>query len=223
MKKLSILFMPLLVITTLILAGCANLTSSNDSSSNTVSHTVAFDANGGTAVASQTVEDGKLATEPSTTNGSHNLIGWYNNAAKYDFTSKVTTDLALIAKWTTTVESKVEFDSTWNLDVNGTTYPQVGYVVLDCTVKTFENYSVLKGVATLKYSGTYSMTDSSITCTITFDSTNTGSNSKVGSSTEYTISGDTWTYSAVPALYGFGNKTVAATTVTKKVLETIEE
>jgi hypothetical protein len=213
MKKLSVLFTTFAVAATLSLAGCANVVSSTPDLP--VTHTVTFDANGGTAVASQTVEDNGLAISPTTTNGSHNLVGWYNGSVKYDFTSKVTSDLALTAKWTKTVDKKVKYSSSWNVT---NTVKSVGYIVLDCTAQTFENYAVVNGVDDLRYSGTYSMTESSITFEITASPTE----SNVGASTTYTISGDAWKYSADPAMVGFGNKTVDTTTVKKTVLETEE-
>jgi len=175
---------------------------------------VVFDSNGGSVVATQTVNDGSTVAKPADpTNGSHVLISWFNGDTQYDFAAKVTSDLVLKAKWTTTVESKVRYDSSWELTVNDKVTKVIGYVVLDCINKTFENYNVVNGGADLKYTGTYSETGSSITFTI----------SSRGLSTEYSISGNTWTYSSDPSMFGFGNKSVTTTTVTKTVLETVEQ
>jgi uncharacterized repeat protein (TIGR02543 family) len=65
---------------------------------------VTFNANGGSAVVSQTVTDGQKATEPSQpTRAGHAFDGWYTGsdyAAKWDFsTQTVTAAITLYAKW----------------------------------------------------------------------------------------------------------------------------
>lgn len=66
-------------------------------------HTVTFVTNGGTAVASQTVENGKTATKPeSPTNGSFEFLGWYADsefATEFDFASPISKDTKVYAKW----------------------------------------------------------------------------------------------------------------------------
>ena len=73
-------------------------------------HTVSFDVQGhGTAPESQTVNDGETATEPTApTAEGWTFGGWYTDAActaEYDFTTPVTVNLTLYAKWTETVET----------------------------------------------------------------------------------------------------------------------
>lgn len=64
------------------------------------SHTVTFDANGGSTVASQTVDDKAKAKEPTApTRSGWALDGWYLNGAKYDFNTPVTQDITLKAGW----------------------------------------------------------------------------------------------------------------------------
>lgn len=67
-------------------------------------YTVTFDANGhGTAPAAQSVEDGKTATKPANPTASGwTFKGWYKEAActnAYDFSTAVTGDITLYAKW----------------------------------------------------------------------------------------------------------------------------
>lgn len=69
------------------------------------SYTVSFDMNGvGKAPADQTVENGKKASEPDEPSAKGYLFGgWYMNSSctdKYDFSSRVTKDITLYAKWT---------------------------------------------------------------------------------------------------------------------------
>ena len=70
-----------------------------------VNHTVTFDANGhGTAPAAQSVESGKPAAKPADpTETGWTFGGWYTEAActtAFDFTTPVTADITLYAKWT---------------------------------------------------------------------------------------------------------------------------
>lgn len=70
----------------------------------TPTYTVTFDANGhGTAPAAQTVESGKTATMPADpTETGWVFGGWYKEAActnAYDFSTAVTGDITLYAKW----------------------------------------------------------------------------------------------------------------------------
>lgn len=74
-----------------------------------VYHTVTFNTNGGTAVASQKLEDGSCATEPTapTLNG-FTFAGWYSDEAlttEYDFTKPVTSDITIYAKWVAVTEA----------------------------------------------------------------------------------------------------------------------
>lgn len=81
-----------------VIAGEAPAPSAND-------HTVTFISNGGSAVAAQTVSDGDVATEPAKpAKENAEFDGWYTTAdfaegSEYDFSSKVTKDITLYAKW----------------------------------------------------------------------------------------------------------------------------
>ena len=69
------------------------------------SFTVTFDANGhGAAPAAQTVEEGRIAQEPADpTETGFTFGGWYTDAAcatAFDFSTVITGDITLYAKWT---------------------------------------------------------------------------------------------------------------------------
>ena len=66
-----------------------------------ITHEVAFDSKGGSAVASQVVEDGEKATKPADpVRDGYAFKGWYTKAGDaYDFSAAVTSDLKLVAKW----------------------------------------------------------------------------------------------------------------------------
>ncbi|WP_165776764.1 InlB B-repeat-containing protein [Bifidobacterium simiarum] len=79
----------------------------------TTTYTVSFDSAGGTAVASQSVRKNNKATQPANpTRNGYSFTGWYNGNTKYDFSTPVTSDLKLTARWAkNTVYRTVSFDS----------------------------------------------------------------------------------------------------------------
>jgi len=63
-------------------------------------YTVTFDSNGGTAVSSQTVTKGKTASKPTDpTKEGYTFVEWTLNGAKYDFNTKVNSNITLVASW----------------------------------------------------------------------------------------------------------------------------
>lgn len=74
-----------------------------DDPGNEESYTITFDSNGGSAVESQTVKRGMTVAEPTApTLEGYVFKGWYSNSGltiAYDFTTPVTTDIILYAKW----------------------------------------------------------------------------------------------------------------------------
>lgn len=95
MKRLKIGVMALFACL-LTLTGCSK-----------TEYTVKFDSNGGSAVASVTVADGSSVSKPTDpTYAGHTFEGWYVNlddTKPYDFSSKVTGNMTLKAKWSTGV------------------------------------------------------------------------------------------------------------------------
>ena len=65
---------------------------------------VAFDADGGTPVASQIVQKNDLAVNPSTSRLNYDFINWTLNGEEYDFGTPVTEDILLVARWEKHVE-----------------------------------------------------------------------------------------------------------------------
>jgi len=78
-------------------------------------YTVKFDSQGGTAVADAYVKEGdKVAKPADPTKAEYIFSGWYKEAGctnAYDFSSAVTQDLTLYAKWAEPVKYTVTFDS----------------------------------------------------------------------------------------------------------------
>lgn len=77
----------------------------------TVRYTVIFNSNNGSSVASQTVISGETATKPAApTKDGYVFAGWYVDSEltdEYDFSSAVTSDITLYAKWTVTVPTDI--------------------------------------------------------------------------------------------------------------------
>ena len=86
----------------------------------TPTHTVMFETNGGTAIESVSVEDQMTLTQPTTptkdsgdTMISYVFDGWYSNSdfsTVYDFSTKVTKDLTLYAKWREVIIYTITFN-----------------------------------------------------------------------------------------------------------------
>lgn len=63
-------------------------------------YTVTFDTAGGNTIQNQTVEEGNTITKPSDpTRDGYTFIGWYYNDAQYNFSTQVTSNVTLVAKW----------------------------------------------------------------------------------------------------------------------------
>ena len=62
---------------------------------------ITFDSDSGTAVESQFVESGETAEEPNALiKEGYRFDGWYNEDEKFDFSTPITKDIILTAKWT---------------------------------------------------------------------------------------------------------------------------
>ncbi len=67
----------------------------------TVYHKVSFVSDSETTIESQTVESGKTATEPSKpTKTGYTFSAWYDGENAFDFSTPITKDTTLTAKWT---------------------------------------------------------------------------------------------------------------------------
>lgn len=74
---------------------------SSSTSTKTTQYTVTFDSNGGSSVSTQKVNSGSKASKPSNpTKSGYKFAGWTLNGSSYNFDSKVTGNITLVAKWT---------------------------------------------------------------------------------------------------------------------------
>lgn len=63
-------------------------------------YTITFNSNGGSSVASQTVNEGAKASKPSNpTRSGYTFNGWLLNGSNYDFNTPVKSNITLIATW----------------------------------------------------------------------------------------------------------------------------
>ena len=96
--------------------------------------TVAFDANGGSVVASQKVTEGKVASKPADpTRTGYVFKGWFSDAKltrAYDFSAAVKSDFTLYAKWVRVVRPSDQFT-----DVTGTSTWVINQGYLDYAVE----------------------------------------------------------------------------------------
>ena len=88
------------VVVPIVPGGSGSSTTPGESSNK---HIVTFDSNGGSAVASQTVEKGDLAKQPDDpTRDGYTFEGWYTDLSfitAYDFSVTVNSNIILYAKW----------------------------------------------------------------------------------------------------------------------------
>lgn len=80
--------------------------------SNTKSFNITFNSGGGTKVNSQTVEEGKLVTKPANpTKTGYVFEAWQLNGKNYDFNTKVSSDITLVAKYRALKTISIAFDT----------------------------------------------------------------------------------------------------------------
>ena len=74
-------------------------------------YTVTFDSKGGSEVGSVRISaSGVSVSEPAEpSRAQHNFLGWYLNGEKYDFSSVVSSDITLVARWESLIEDTEVF------------------------------------------------------------------------------------------------------------------
>lgn len=85
-------------------------------------YTVSFDSKGGIKVDSQIVEHGSTATKPRTPHrNDYTFKGWYLDGKKFDFSTPITGDITLVARWTTKTSGGSNSSSDTTTKDNGKT------------------------------------------------------------------------------------------------------
>lgn len=137
-------------------------------------YTVTFDSQGGSSVESLKVVGGNTATKPSDpTRDKCIFIGWYTDAAgttAFDFTTPITDDLTLYAKWNVPVESITLSQSALSLTTGGTAALTVVFTPADATNKSVTYTSSDTDVVTVNESGVVTAVSAgTATITVTSD------------------------------------------------------
>ena len=155
-KKFVLAGLVLLAITGLLaLTSCKN-----DSVPETPKYTVTFNTDGGSTVASQTVESGQKATRPAadpTLEGSW-FLGWYSDeglANEFDFNTQITTATTVYAKWSYKLHIKpttlTNYTSPHAPSTGTWTYVEFGdwpQTIKDASVNVYETKSKEMGMFT---------------------------------------------------------------------------
>ena len=101
--KLSALFISGIFALICLFVSCSGTTGSSnpDSSSDDITYyTVTFNSDGGSSVASKKVESGKTVAKPDNpTKTDYEFEGWFIEDTEYNFSSPVTSNITLKAKW----------------------------------------------------------------------------------------------------------------------------
>ena len=134
------------------------VTNGNDVASYTITlrrrplYAVSFNANGGTAVNSQSIEEDAIIPEPVTTRAGYTFISW-----SYDFTQPIIEDTVITAAWTanTNTAYKVEYylenleDNNYTLieteNLQGTTD-----TTATAEIKTYDHFTLYKNNSILR-------------------------------------------------------------------------
>ena len=83
-------------------------------------YTVTFDSNGGSKVSNKTVVSGNTVSKPTDpTRSGYEFLGWYLNGSKYNFSTKITKNITLVAKWEKVESKPVETKYTVKFDSKG--------------------------------------------------------------------------------------------------------
>ena len=177
-----------------------------------ITYTVTFDVQGGSAVASQTVNSGSAVEAPANpTKEGYIFSGWKLNGAVYDLTSPVTGDITLVAEW---VEDVPETHTvTFMADdavVNTVTFSEGDTSVTEPAVPAKAGYTGAWEAYTL---GTEDITVNAVYTAIEYSVTFMANGDEVAV-VKYTVENKNITEPAVPAKQHYENGAWAQYTLT---------
>lgn len=93
----------------MLLAVCFLITGCKNKKDEVANYMVIFDTDGGSLVASQTIEKGDKIDEPAILEkDGYTFDGWYVNGEKFDFNTTIEEDIKLVAKWTIVANSEIQ-------------------------------------------------------------------------------------------------------------------
>ena len=112
----------------------ANFEKIEQSSENVNKYTITFNSNGGTSVAKQTVVEASTVKKPANpTKSGYTFVSWQLNGKDYNFSTKVTGNITLVAKWIKNEDPKKNYTITFNSNGGSSVAKQT--VVEGSTVK----------------------------------------------------------------------------------------
>ena len=112
----------------------ANFEKIEQSSENVNKYTITFNSNGGSSVAKQTVVEGSTVKKPTNpTKSGYTFVSWQLNGKDYNFSTKVTGNITLVAKWIKNEDPKKNYTITFNSNGGSSVAKQT--VVEGSTVK----------------------------------------------------------------------------------------
>jgi len=131
MKKSKLIVMLLLVVC--FITAC---------NKNNQTFTVTFDSNDGVNVTSVEVYDGQMVSKPANpTRSGYTFLGWYLDEKEFDFSSKITKNITLLAKWSLDTSAVKMWKVMFSTD-GGTPIDEVE--VIDGGTLTLNNISTTK-------------------------------------------------------------------------------
>lgn len=84
---------------------------------NIIKYTVIFNSDGGTVISNQTIEENKNIVRPTDPiKKGYEFVDWYLNNQVFDFNTKVTNNITLLAKWKKVEEKVTKYTVTFNSD-----------------------------------------------------------------------------------------------------------
>ena len=115
----------------------------------TKTHTITFNSDGGSAVESQTIEEGNTATEPKEPDKTgYTFSGWYTEpecTTAFDFATPITSDIILYAKWVA-ITYKITLDANGGVFTSGGNTSET--IVVDYVYGSVANYEDAKSIST---------------------------------------------------------------------------
>lgn len=142
--------------------------------------TVTFNSDGGSKVASKTIDKGSKVTKPTNpTKSGYKFLGWYVGNTTYNFNTAVNKDLTLVAKWQVVStsptppkeetptppaksEDQINMDAAKNLSITVSKGAQVPSTIGACTVSFSDTSAV--AVIIRELTTTYKSLTGTITC-----------------------------------------------------------
>lgn len=92
-----------------------------------IAYTVSFDSNGGSSIANQSVESNHTASKPANPSKTgFTFAGWFTDkdcTTAYDFSSKVTGDITLYAKWDKIPDQSFNTPTKYKVSLNASSIP----------------------------------------------------------------------------------------------------